>query len=510
MTRGRGSACAVLAALAIAGCAAPRTEILLVIGADLTVPDELDAVRVRASGMDADGGLDRTFDLSDGSVALPITLALVSAGGRSGPLRVDLVGSKSGTQVVERSATTNFVEGEVLVLHLDLERACVDIPACSQGETCVDGLCVSEEIPSSQLEPYPGSIDATATGSRDAAADAFESAPPRDGTDAKSTDAPERDVSTESDDVSQAMPLENSAACGSANACASGHCVDGVCCENDCVGACHSCSLTPGKCTLVGADATDPRGMCSDQGASSCGMTGRCDGAGACQRYAAETVCAPERCSGSTYVPASTCATGTCEAPAGQDCQPEMCQAGGCATPMISLGATQATALQGYDGPEATNFQDGCPTGSVVIGINAGSDSGSGATVVAQIATRCGVPSIRDGNVVVTPGTILPVRGGVSSTLDAIDCPSDQVVIGFDGHALALLDQLSIRCAPLSLSVSGISIGTPTDIGPEGGSGGTPFPRTDCEVGTVAVGTNVAIRTWASAFGLVCAPILVN
>jgi len=177
---------------------------------------------------------------------------------------------------------------------------------------------------------------------------------------------------------------------------------------------------------------------------------------------------------------------------------------------MISFGATATTALQGYDGPEATNFQDGCPTGSVVIGLEAGSDNGSGATTVAQIATKCGVPSIQGGKVVVTPGTTLPLRGGVTSTLDALDCPSDQVVIGFDGHALALLDQLSIRCAPLSLSANGIAIGTPTDIGPEGGNGGDPFPRTDCGAGMVAVGTNVATRTWASAFGLVCAPILVN
>jgi hypothetical protein len=170
---------------------------------------------------------------------------------------------------------------------------------------------------------------------------------------------------------------------------------------------------------------------------------------------------------------------------------------------------TLATALQGYDGPEATNFQDGCPTGSVVTGVKAGSDSGSGATTVAQLATKCGVLSLQAGKVVVTPGTTLPLRGGVTSTLDAVDCPSDQVVIGFDGHALALLDQLSIRCAPLSLPTNGmsngISIGTPTDIGPEGGNGGAPFPRTDCGPGMVAVGTNVAIRTWASAFGLVCA-----
>jgi hypothetical protein len=513
MTRGLGSAWAVLAALAAAGCATPRTEILLVVGADLAVPGEMDGLRVRATGMDADGGLDRTFDLSDGSASLPIWLALVSAGGRSGPLHVDLVGSKNGAPVVERSATTAFVEGKVLVLHLDLERACAQKPACpAQGETCVHGTCVSEEIPSSSLAPYPEKkTDASDSRARDASTDVFDAAPPRDGADAKSSDAPQADgASLDAPDAGTPALLANGASCDNADTCASRRCVDGVCCETDCNGACRSCSVTPGTCTLLGDGAPDPRGACPDQGASSCGTTGRCDGDGACQRYPAETVCAPERCSGSTYQPASTCATGTCGAPAGQDCQPGTCQPGGCSAPVISFGTTQATALQGYDGPEATNFQDSCPTGSVVTGVNAGSDSGSGATTVAQIATKCGVPSIQAGRVVVTPGTALPLRGSVSSALDALDCPSDQVVIGFDGHALALLDQLSVRCAPLSLSANGISIGTPTDIGPEGGDGGTPFARTDCGPGMVAVGTNVAIRTWASAFGLVCAPILAN
>jgi hypothetical protein len=175
---------------------------------------------------------------------------------------------------------------------------------------------------------------------------------------------------------------------------------------------------------------------------------------------------------------------------------------------MLTLGATQSTIMQGYSGPEATSFQDGCPPGSVVIGVNAGSDDGSGFFVVAQLQTKCGTPSVAtDGKVTIAPSATLPLRGGMTSPLHALDCPANDVVMGFDGRAGSLLDQLSVRCAPLVVSGTSVTIGTPTDIGPEGGTGGDPFPRTDCPAGTIAVGTNTATRNWIGGFGLICAPV---
>jgi hypothetical protein len=112
-----------------------------------------------------------------------------------------------------------------------------------------------------------------------------------------------------------------------------------------------------------------------------------------------------------------------------------------------------------------------------------------------------------DGKITIAPSATLPLRGGISSPLHALDCPANDVLMGFDGHAGALLDQLSVRCAPLLLAGKAVTIGTPTDIGPEGGAGGTPFPRTDCPAGMVAVGTNTALRNWVSGFGLICAPV---
>jgi hypothetical protein len=113
---------------------------------------------------------------------------------------------------------------------------------------------------------------------------------------------------------------KNGAACNPAlpNQCAFGNCVDGVCCDTACTGACVSCALpnTIGTCSPAGLGAPDPRAMCKDLGKGACATNGLCDGAGSCQIYAPATVCSTELCpagSASDTAP-GTCATGTCTA----------------------------------------------------------------------------------------------------------------------------------------------------------------------------------------------------
>ncbi len=55
--------------------------------------------------------------------------------------------------------------------------------------------------------------------------------------------------------------VSNGQACNAAAECASNHCVDGVCCESDCTGACTSCALpgTEGLCRPAPAGVPDPR-----------------------------------------------------------------------------------------------------------------------------------------------------------------------------------------------------------------------------------------------------------
>ena len=110
----------------------------------------------------------------------------------------------------------------------------------------------------------------------------------------------------------------NGQPCAAAGDCASNHCVDGVCCDQACVGACRYCALpsTLGTCTPVANGGDDMRSMCQTQAPSTCGTDGKCDGAGACRRYKAGTVCAAEHCESNKYTPEATCsATGSCVAP---------------------------------------------------------------------------------------------------------------------------------------------------------------------------------------------------
>jgi hypothetical protein len=115
--------------------------------------------------------------------------------------------------------------------------------------------------------------------------------------------------------------------------CASGFCADGVCCNVACQGGCVSCAL-PGRvgtCWPVDPGAPDPRAICKDQGAPSCGTTGACDGFGGCEKYAAETQCIPPSCTGTRRNTPGTCdGLGTCRPQGVQNCSPFKCVDGAC------------------------------------------------------------------------------------------------------------------------------------------------------------------------------------
>jgi hypothetical protein len=82
-------------------------------------------------------------------------------------------------------------------------------------------------------------------------------------------------------------------ACGKDEQCSSGHCADGVCCQDACDGSCQACSAM-GSCTAV-KSAPDPD-TCPDESASKpCGRTG-CDDTGACQHAAAGSACGAPAC----------------------------------------------------------------------------------------------------------------------------------------------------------------------------------------------------------------------
>jgi hypothetical protein len=133
--------------------------------------------------------------------------------------------------------------------------------------------------------------------------------------------------------------------CSNTGQCKSGFCADGVCCDSACTGPCVSCGLPAslGRCVPVAAGVLDPRAAaaagvrdpalsCADEGPASCGTNGRCDGAGACQRYADGSVCKDQTCDagGNVWVAQSVCTGGRCVTPPERTCAPNRCSGTRC------------------------------------------------------------------------------------------------------------------------------------------------------------------------------------
>ncbi|MEB2313028.1 MAG: hypothetical protein OZ921_01585 [Sorangiineae bacterium] len=129
----------------------------------------------------------------------------------------------------------------------------------------------------------------------------------------------------------------NGKACTADSQCTSGHCADGVCCDQACGGLCQACTAAlkgagnDGVCGSVAA-ASDPKNQCPDDGATSCQRNGMCNGAGACSLYANNTACGETTCSAGTQKGYTCDGLGTCKASSSSECSPYVCGAKACAT----------------------------------------------------------------------------------------------------------------------------------------------------------------------------------
>jgi hypothetical protein len=106
------------------------------------------------------------------------------------------------------------------------------------------------------------------------------------------------DGSNVAEEFSQAA---NGDTCTSADACASGNCVDSVCCDKPCAGKCQTCLGSTPKGTCRDVTGPDPRGTCGDPACVSA-----CN-AGMCVYKDATTACGAGNCYGSTLTPAGHC-----------------------------------------------------------------------------------------------------------------------------------------------------------------------------------------------------------
>ncbi len=164
----------------------------------------------------------------------------------------------------------------------------------------------------------------------------------------------------------------NGLSCASAAECASDLCIEGRCCDALCDGPCVACSVAKkgfgmdGTCEAVKID-TDPDEDCPTTPVSSCGTTGVCNGAGACQLFAAGSECAPATCSPGQATPASMCdGNGTCVAAMPVPCAPYACSMNQCLTSCTTNADCTAsnTCVHGIcdnDGDGIPLPQDNCP-----------------------------------------------------------------------------------------------------------------------------------------------------
>jgi alpha-tubulin suppressor-like RCC1 family protein len=145
------------------------------------------------------------------------------------------------------------------------------------------------------------------------------------------------------------MPLGEP--CPEAGACASGYCVDDVCCEEQCGGKCKACvtkktGVTSGKCAPVSAD-TDPDDECDIE-------PGSCAGTGTCSGVAAMCGLGP--------APAGT----VCREPAGGCDLAEKCNGTATTCPSNALVPKGLPGLGCW--PYLCNGNGACPTGCGVDG----------------------------------------------------------------------------------------------------------------------------------------------
>jgi hypothetical protein len=154
---------------------------------------------------------------------------------------------------------------------------------------------------------------------------------------------------------------------------------------------------------------------------------------------------------------------------------------------------------------------EACPAGQVLIGMygfhRTNQEDPSWMLSMGGICGDVSLQCADDCDLTVARTEQLPLRGATETGNTDLPangtapwervCPDNQVVLGFGGRTGSYLDQLTLRCAPLTVSFDGteyhLELGESVELQPAGGMGGSAFAPIDCRAGATA--TAVRIHT---------------
>jgi hypothetical protein len=165
-----------VSALALEGCASPRTAIVVVVETDLAVPGELRSVRaVVGEGACADARCSHDFP-TDTPDSVPFSFTIEPRGAVDASFTVSITGRDAlGADLVSRRVDSAFVPRSTRMLVVRLDRSCRGV-LCGSGMTCENGTCVSSVIdsvllpplvPGTELRDVPAPTDAPASDAAD-------------------------------------------------------------------------------------------------------------------------------------------------------------------------------------------------------------------------------------------------------------------------------------------------------------------------------------------------------
>ena len=167
---------------------------------------------------------------------------------------------------------------------------------------------------------------------------------------------------------------------------------------------CNVCDGT-GKCTIADV-STDIKGDCAESSVSTCGTNGDCDGSGACQLYASETICQAQACIDGFVHTIDQCnGTGGCLDSGTYSCDPYACNDTECWTTCVDATQCNPNAycdvgtgqcIPRKETGSKCDSNDQCQSSFCVDGYCCGSSC-------TALCNRCDI----------TPGQCLNVAGGL-------------------------------------------------------------------------------------------------